>query len=230
MSHLIADYGQHIRQLLAFDSRSAQRLSEEIEAHLHDALEDAGSEGTEEAARRIIKRFGSPETIAVSYTREIFPALLKKTWPSGLIICALVALIMLSRRSLALMPDLSTLPALQLLVTVDSIGFRLALFLGAAAWIASLLSTTRAYTSAIACTLVAAVSALLVSTAAGLLIAMSTLGNASSWVALAPFAATLAACALLAVLVMKIRILKGYARLMDTAEQRSDKQLQPGIS
>jgi hypothetical protein len=222
MSYLIADYAESLRQSLSFDRQSAQRLANEAEDHLYEALDHDSSGSPEEVARRAIQRFGSPTDIATEYTKQIFPDRLRATWRSGLLLGTLILLTMWLRRALDLLPRLEGLPGGKALLATDSIGFRIAIAAGILAWLLSILDRQRRHMPLIVRALIAAAGALCLSISANLAIALAVVINDGvSSVSILSVCSTLPACVLMVMLVTKIRVLRGYAALMDRRQTLS---------
>jgi hypothetical protein len=219
MSDLINNYSDAIRQRLSFDRTTAERLAEETQDHLYETMASAGDDASDDAVRRAIRRFGSPEDIAMAYTRETFPARLRSTWASGVLLCAIVALTMLLRRSLQLLPDFTGMPELHVVFFADAVAFRLAIILGLLAWAASMHTAAYRHSAIIVKTLVAAAIALMVSISASLILTACALSSHGwSMTTVVPFVPSLLACLLLAKTWPKICVLKGYASLIGPSE------------
>lgn len=222
MSQLIADYSEAVRRSLRFDPESAQRLASEAEDHLYEALEQNGSDPSDEAARSAIRRFGSPAEITAIYTLRLFPERLKATWRSILLLGTLVVLTMWLRRVLELIPQIDGLPGTKALLLTDAIGFRVAIAAGILAWLLSVRDQANRHAPFVTHLLVAATGALGLSVAASFAIA-SVAVVASGWssTSFIPMGSTILVCVLMALLVARIRILKGYATLIARNDQQA---------
>jgi hypothetical protein len=215
MSQLIANYAEAVRRSLRFDPESAQRLASEAEDHLYEALERDAAGPSDEAARRAIRRFGSPAEIIATYTVQLFPERLKATWRSGLLLGMLVVLTMWLRRVLELVPRIDGLPGTKALLLTDAIGFRVAIAAGIVAWLLSVSDQANRRAPFVAHLLVAAAGALGLSVAASFAIAsVAVVTSGCSSASLIPMGSTILVCVLMALLIPRIRILKGYAALI----------------
>lgn len=215
MSQLIANYAKAVRQSLDFDRETAVRLAAEAEDHLYEAAARDCAGPTEEAVRRAIRRFGPPTEMAALYTQEIFPARLQAAWRSALMIAVMIAITMWVRRALELTPHLSEHPWITALLFADATGHRVAILLGVLAWLASLRARAYGHILTAADALTAAVAALAVSALASLMIAAAALIHSGvSLTALIPLACALGVCLLLIILLIKIRMIRGYAGLI----------------
>jgi hypothetical protein len=215
MSDLIAAYVDAVRQSLPFDRRSARRLAAEAEDHLYEALECDPSDPSDEAARRAISRFGSPNELAAFYTAQMFPERLKATWRYGLVLGAMVLLTMWLRRALELLPSIDGLPGAKTLLFADSVGFRVAIAAGVVAWLLSVIDQAPRTTPLIVQVLVLSLGALGFSVSASVLVASAAV-VLSGWstASLIAMGSTLSVCVMMAFLVARIRMLRGYAALM----------------
>lgn len=215
MSDLIARYAAAVRYELSFDRRCAQRLAIEAEDHLYEALERDAAGPSDAAARRAIGRFGSPTDIAAVYTAEIFPERLKATWRSSILLGALVMLTMWLRRALDLLPQIDSLSGTKVLLATDAAGFRIAITIGVVAWLLSVIKPAIQRASLIVKILMAAAVALGFSVAANVIVAsvavVKTEASPASFIALG---SAILASVLMAFLLIKLRMLQGYASLI----------------
>lgn len=221
MSDLIAAYANSVGRSLSFDAESADRLAAEVEDHLHEAMDHAGSGLAEERARIAISRFGSPSGLVAAYTVQIFPQRLKATWRTGLFMGALVLMAMWLRRALILTQWVEDSPAMTALLLVDSIAFRAAIVGGLVAWVTAVVSRSAHHRTFLVCVLIAAAGALTLSIGASIIVGFASVvlsGGSSS--SLAGLACALAAGGLMAILAARLRMVIGYAGLMAKLARR----------
>jgi hypothetical protein len=80
MAGVIDAYVAALRRDLDFDPPLAQRLAEEVEAHLRDAAEADPSWPSAEAERRAVERFGRTQEIAVQVAADAAEREIRRTW------------------------------------------------------------------------------------------------------------------------------------------------------
>lgn len=217
MSALITSYADALRQSLAFDPHAAERLAAEVEDHLAEAVANDTTHQPSEAARRAIRRFGSPHDIAAAYTREHFPLRVQAALRFALPLGGLVLLSMWLRNGLAALPAIAGPETAERLAHADDLGFRVAIALTALAWVVSRLGRSghRLRTTVLA--LSGSAVAATVSVAAGGLLAAASLADQGLSATTAGWSASaLLSVVLLGGLIHQLRILKGYADLSAT--------------
>lgn len=116
MPGLIDTYLAAFDRELAFDRRLARRVHEEVEAHLHDAMDDAATEV------EAIRRFGNPQALAQQYVAASLPYRVQKAWILALVLAATTFAFMRLRSVWLGLPDIDSGP-LAALTTIDRVGF-----------------------------------------------------------------------------------------------------------
>jgi hypothetical protein len=80
MAGLIARYVETLKQDLDFDPALAQRLADEVEAHLWDAAEADPAWPSPEAEQRAVERFGLAREIAAQFAADAVNRQARRTW------------------------------------------------------------------------------------------------------------------------------------------------------
>jgi uncharacterized membrane protein len=170
MSRLTDAYLAEFDRELGFDHRLARRVHREVEAHLQDARDDAGSEAA------AIARFGNPRVLAREYAQAALPARLRMAGAAAGALALTTFAFMRLRSMLLTLPGMDAGPTVAL-TFIDRAGFGAGLFFGVYAWhVARTVSGAERATRIFAPLLGAAV-AFLLSTVASLLRAQMAAGG-----------------------------------------------------
>lgn len=133
MAGLIDDYMSKLRRDLDFDPSLAERMADEVEAHLCEAAESDPAWPAAEAQRRAVERFGLAREIAAQFAVDAVNRQAKRTW-GALLATLVVTLIAMRFRVIWLGEVGDTLSTLTPLV--DRYAFVAAIALGAIGWLA----------------------------------------------------------------------------------------------
>jgi hypothetical protein len=126
---LIDQYVANLRRELDFDPALSDRLADEVEDHLRDAVEADPAGPSIEAERRAVARFGLAREIAGQFAAESVDRQARRTWLT-LLVAVVVTFVAMRLRIMWL--DDSAAPALAPLV--DRYGFLAALVVSAVGW------------------------------------------------------------------------------------------------
>lgn len=137
MPGLIDAYLADFDRELAFDRRLARRVHQEVETHLHDAMDDAATEA------EAIGRFGNPQSLAQQYVAASLPYRVQKAWILALVLAATTFAFMRLRSVWLGLPEIDNGP-LAALTTIDRAGFIAGLILGLYGWHVSRRSARKA--------------------------------------------------------------------------------------
>jgi hypothetical protein len=80
MAGVIEDYVASLRRQLDFDAALADRIADEVEAHLWDAAESDPAWPSIEAERRAVERFGLAREIAAQFAADAVNRQARRTW------------------------------------------------------------------------------------------------------------------------------------------------------
>ena len=133
MAGLIEAYVASLRRELDFDPALAQRMTDEVEAHLWDAAESDPSWPSLEAERRAVERFGLACEIAGQFAADAVYRQARRTWVALL---ATVAVTFIAMRLRVLWLDDFGSSLSVLAPIVDRYAFLAALCVGAVGWLA----------------------------------------------------------------------------------------------
>jgi len=81
MAGVIEDYVASLRRQLDFDPALADRIADEVEAHLRDAAESDPAWPSVQAERRAVERFGLAREIAAQFAADAVNRQAHRTWP-----------------------------------------------------------------------------------------------------------------------------------------------------
>ena len=137
MAGVIDQYLAALRRDLSFDPALAQRMAEEVEAHLWDAAEADPAWPSPEAEQRAVERFGLAREIAAQFATDAANRQAKRTW-IALLATVAVTFVAMRLRVLWLADVGDSLPVLAPLV--DRYAFIAAMTVGAVGWFAFRLS------------------------------------------------------------------------------------------
>jgi hypothetical protein len=133
MAGVIAAYVAVLQRELDFDPALAQRMAEEVEAHLLDAAEADPAWPSPEAERRAVERFGLAREIAGQFAADAVRRQSRRTWIA--LLATVVMTFIAMRLRVMWLDDLNgSLPALAPLV--DRYAFIVALGAAAVGWFA----------------------------------------------------------------------------------------------
>jgi uncharacterized membrane protein len=127
MPSLIDAYLADFDRALGFDRRLAQRVHQEVEAHLHEAMDDAASEA------EAIRRFGNPQALAQAYAEATLPSRLRKTRAVALAVAVATFLFMRLRSVGLALPEIDNGP-FAALTAIDRTGFVAGILFSLYAW------------------------------------------------------------------------------------------------
>ena len=131
MAGVIDDYVAALRRELNFDAALAQRMAEEVEAHLRDAAEADPAWPSREAEARAVERFGLAREIAGQFAKDVIDRQAKRTWIALLATFA-VTFVAMRLRVMWLGEVGDTFPVLAPLI--DRYAFIAALAVGVIGW------------------------------------------------------------------------------------------------
>jgi hypothetical protein len=80
MAGVIEDYVASLRRQLDFDPALADRIADEVEAHLRDAAESDPAGPSLQAERRAVERFGLAREIAAQFAADAVNRQARRTW------------------------------------------------------------------------------------------------------------------------------------------------------
>ena len=80
MAGLIEGYVASLRRELDFDPALADRMAEEVEAHLRDAAESDPAWPSMQAERRAVERFGLARELAAQFAADAVHRQVRRTW------------------------------------------------------------------------------------------------------------------------------------------------------
>ena len=80
MAGVIEDYVASLRRQLDFDPALADRIADEVEAHLRDAAESDPAGPSLQAERRAVERFGLAREIAAQFATDAVNRQARRTW------------------------------------------------------------------------------------------------------------------------------------------------------
>jgi hypothetical protein len=80
MAGVIEDYVASLRRQLDFDPALADRIADEVEAHLRDAAESDSAWPSVQAERRAVERFGLAREIAAQFAADAVDRQVRRTW------------------------------------------------------------------------------------------------------------------------------------------------------
>ena len=80
MAGVIEDYVASLRRQLDFDPTLADRIADEVEAHLRDAVESDPAGPSVQAERRAVERFGLAREIAAQFASDAVNRQARRTW------------------------------------------------------------------------------------------------------------------------------------------------------
>jgi hypothetical protein len=80
MAGVIEDYVASLRRQLDFDPALADRIADEVEAHLRDAAESDPAWPSVQAERRAVERFGLAREIAAQFASDAVSRQARRTW------------------------------------------------------------------------------------------------------------------------------------------------------
>jgi hypothetical protein len=80
MAGVIEDYVASLRRQLDFDPALADRMADEVEAHLRDAAESDPAWPSLQAERRAVERFGLAREIAAQFAADAVNRQARRTW------------------------------------------------------------------------------------------------------------------------------------------------------
>jgi hypothetical protein len=80
MAGVIEDYVASLRRQLDFDPALADRMADEVEAHLRDAAESDPAWPSLQAERRAVERFGLAREIAAQFATDAVTRQARRTW------------------------------------------------------------------------------------------------------------------------------------------------------
>ena len=133
MAGVIDAYLVALRRDLDFDPALAQRLSEEVEAHLRDAAEADPSWPSAEAERRAVERFGRAREIAVQFAADAAERQIRRTWFT--VVSAAVITFVAMRLRVMWLDDLD-IAVSSIAPFVDRYAFAAAIAVAAVGWVA----------------------------------------------------------------------------------------------
>jgi hypothetical protein len=133
MAGLIDDYVAALRRELDFDRPLANRMADEVEAHLRDAAEADPAWPSSDAERRAVDRFGLAHEIAVQFATDAVNRQVRRTW---LALLATVAVTFVAMRLRVLWLDGSGDSWSALAPLIDRYAFIAALGVALVGWLA----------------------------------------------------------------------------------------------
>jgi hypothetical protein len=133
MAGVIERYVGALKRDLAFDPALAQRMADEVEAHLWDAAEADSAWPSSEAEQRAVERFGLVREIAAQFASDAVDRRAKRTWIAMLATVA-VTFIAMRLRGMWLGDAGDSLSMLAPLI--DRYAFIAAMAVGAVGWFA----------------------------------------------------------------------------------------------
>ena len=131
MAGVIEDYVASLRRQLDFDPALADRIADEVEAHLRDAAEADPAWPSLQAERRAVERFGLAREIAAQFATDAVNRQARRTW-IALAVTVAVTFVAMRLRVMWLDDFGDSLPALAPLV--DRYAFIAALGVALVGW------------------------------------------------------------------------------------------------
>jgi hypothetical protein len=133
MAGVIEQYVAALRRDLDFDPLLADRLTEEVEAHLRDAAEADLAWPSPDAERRAVARFGLAREIAAQFAADAIDRQARRSW---IMLAATVAVTFVAMRLRIMWLDDLGGSVSALAPLIDRYAFIAALLVGAVGWFA----------------------------------------------------------------------------------------------
>ena len=138
-SSLISRYAELLARELSFDRSLAQRVRQEVEDHLREAVAAAPNDGVLDAERQAIAKFGNPHVMAAQFA---LLSLAKQTARAGAGVILTIAGVFLAMKARVgwyavtqwtMCDDLRAIS--ETIVSIDHYAFWFSVFAGIAAWV-----------------------------------------------------------------------------------------------
>lgn len=205
-----------MRYALAFDAALAQRVCEEVAAHLDESAAAEDSNEIEAAEQRAIARFGDAAALASGFAAAALPRRLAATWRIMGLAALAVFVTMRLRAILAPVASSSLLDPVRVAAFIDRYAFIAALVIGVAGYGFLRMRSTAQRPRGVATPLLLAAGALAASTSAGLIALAGTLLRTGwSLPGAAPIVGAVGEITLLLCVFSQLHLLRRHASLAD---------------